>query len=57
MPRWLWLIIAALIIGVLVAVLPLPGLVSTLGYVAAVICAVVGLVLLVVSLVRGTTRL
>lgn len=57
MPRGLWLIIVALILGVLVALLPLPGIVHTLGYIAAVICGVVGIVFLIVDLTRGGTRL
>lgn len=59
MPRGLWLLLLALIIGVLVALLPLPGVLPTIGYVAAVILAVVGIVLLIVDLAgvgRGGPR-
>lgn len=54
--RGLGLLIVGIVIGVLVSVLPLPGVVGTLGYVAAVILVLVGLLLLVLDLVRGGPR-
>lgn len=53
MPRGLWLLLVALIIGVLVALLPLPGVLPTIGYIAALIFGVVGVVVLLVDLVGG----
>lgn len=56
LPRWAWWLLVALVVGVLVAVLPLPSLVSTIGNAAAVVCAVVGLVLLLVDALGGARR-
>lgn len=54
--RGLGLLLVGIIVGVLVSVLPTPGVVGTIGYVAAVILVLVGLVLLVLDLVRGSGR-
>lgn len=54
--RGLGLLLVGIIVGVLVSVLPTPGAVGTIGYVAAVILVIVGLVLLVLDLMRGAGR-
>jgi hypothetical protein len=45
-------LILGIVLGLLAALLPLPGVIGTLVYVAAVICVIVGLVLLVLGLIR-----
>lgn len=46
------LLILGIILGLLAALLPLPGIIGTLVYVAAVICVVVGLIFVVLNLIR-----
>lgn len=52
--RGVWLLIVGILIGVLITALPVPGLIHTVGYVAAAILVIVGLVVLVLDLVRGS---
>lgn len=46
------LLILGIVLGLLAALLPLPGVIGTLVYVAAVICVLVGLLLLAFGVFR-----
>ncbi len=52
--RGVWLLLVGILIGVLITLLPVPGLIHTVGYIAAAILVIVGLVVLVLDLVRGS---
>ncbi len=54
--RGVYLLVVGILIGVLITLLPMPGLIHTIGYAAAAVLVIVGLVLLVLDLIRGGAR-